>query len=52
MAYLICRPWITLKNGVRIYAKDHGKRAFCFYVDAEKRRIKKEPAETTADSIG
>ncbi|MFA5128583.1 MAG: hypothetical protein WC445_01300 [Patescibacteria group bacterium] len=47
---MICRPWITLRNGVRIYAKDHGKRAFCFYVDAKKRYVKKEPAEQTADS--
>jgi hypothetical protein len=30
---LVCRPWITGKDGKRIYAKWHGKRAFCFLVD-------------------
>lgn len=30
---LICRPWVTLKNGKKIYAKAHGKEAFCFYVN-------------------
>ncbi len=29
----ICRPWVT-KDGVRIYARNFGKKAFCFYVDA------------------
>lgn len=28
----IFRTWIT-KNGVRIYAKDYGKKAFRFWVD-------------------
>lgn len=28
---LICRPWITLKNGQRLYAKNVGKKAFCWY---------------------
>ena len=32
---LICRPWITTKNGKRIYAKNYGKEAFCFYVSKE-----------------
>ncbi|WP_168214713.1 MULTISPECIES: hypothetical protein [unclassified Lysinibacillus] len=31
----ICRPYITVK-GKRIYAKDCGKKAFCFYVDSDK----------------
>ena len=26
--YYIFRAWITTKDGERIYAKDHGKRAF------------------------
>ena len=30
----ICRPYITLKNGKRLYAAAYGKKAFCFYVDA------------------
>lgn len=31
---LICRPWITLKNGTVLHASQCGKKAFCFYVDA------------------
>lgn len=27
---LICRPFITLKSGKRIYAAAYGKKAFCF----------------------
>ncbi len=46
----ICRSWITLRNGSRLYAKDCGKRAFCFEVDES--RQKKEPvADNTTDSI-
>lgn len=30
---LICRPFITLKNGKRLYASAYGKQAFCFYVN-------------------
>ena len=30
----ICRPYITLKNGKRLYAAAYGKKAFCFYVNA------------------
>lgn len=29
----IFRAWITGKDGERIYARDHGKRAFRFWVD-------------------
>jgi hypothetical protein len=29
---IICRPFITLRNGKRLYAKDVGKQAFCFPV--------------------
>ena len=32
---LIYRPYITIK-GKRIYAKNHGKKAFCFWVDIEE----------------
>ncbi len=28
----ICRAWVT-KNGERIYARDQGLKAFCFYVN-------------------
>lgn len=31
----ICRPFIT-KNGVRVYAKDFGMKAFCWYVSEEE----------------
>lgn len=27
---LVFRPYITLKNGQRLYAKQFGKKAFCF----------------------
>ena len=30
---LICRAYITLRNGKRLYANSCGKKAFCFYVD-------------------
>ena len=33
---LICRPFITLKNGKRIFAHEYGKQAFCFWVPQEK----------------
>ena len=46
---LICRPWITLRDGSRLYARDRGKRAFCFYVD-EKVDIKKETVVDATDS--
>ena len=35
---LICRPYITLRNGRRIYAKWYGKRAFCFWVKKQPRK--------------
>jgi len=34
---MICRPFIT-KNGVRIYAKDVGKKAFCWEVTEEENK--------------
>ncbi|MFC4403341.1 hypothetical protein [Gracilibacillus xinjiangensis] len=34
---MICRPWITVK-GRRIYAKDVGKKAFCFEVTPEQHK--------------
>lgn len=27
---MVFRPYITLKNGQRLYAKQFGKKAFCF----------------------
>lgn len=37
----IFSTYITLKNGKRIYAKDYGKRAFCFEPGKKKKPIKK-----------
>ncbi|SFN32548.1 hypothetical protein SAMN05216386_0486 [Nitrosospira briensis] len=28
----VCRAWITLRNGTRLYARQCGKKAFCFLV--------------------
>lgn len=36
---LICRPYITRKDGQRIYASSLGKKAFCFYVDEERPHV-------------
>lgn len=32
----VYRPFITLKNGHRIYAKTYGKKVFRFWVDDNK----------------
>ena len=39
---MICRTWITLKDGTRLYARDRGLRAFCFEVNEEKPRLTKK----------
>ena len=31
--HLVFSAYITLKDGRRIYAKQYGKKAFCFYAD-------------------
>ncbi len=36
---MICRPFITLRNGKRLFAHEVGKTAFCFEVD-EVRKAK------------
>jgi hypothetical protein len=36
---LVCRPWITLRNGKRIYAAAYGRKAFCFWVPVKKTGI-------------
>jgi hypothetical protein len=33
----ICRPFIT-RNGVRIYARNHGLKAFCWDVTEEQHK--------------
>ncbi|WP_176538677.1 hypothetical protein [Bacillus cereus] len=35
---LICRPFITLKNGTKLYAKSVGKKAFCWEVSDEEHK--------------
>lgn len=35
---LICRPFITLKNGKRLYAYEKGLEAFCFEVTPEQHK--------------
>lgn len=50
----VCRPWIT-RNGVRIFAKDVGKKAFCWYVTEEKHKEyleKKAKEKTTSKTKG
>ncbi|MEH7223838.1 hypothetical protein V7112_08450 [Bacillus sp. JJ1566] len=43
---MICRPWIT-RNGVRIYAKSRGLKAFCWEVSQEEHEayLEKKKAE-------
>lgn len=36
MSTLICRPFITLRNGRRLFAHEVGKTAFCFEVNEVK----------------
>lgn len=38
---MICRASRTLPDGTKIYARDYGKRAFCFYPRGKKRKQKK-----------
>jgi len=53
MADVICRPFITLRNGKILYASAVGKRAFCFPADPDywKRRKKKEVAEKATSNL-
>lgn len=34
--HLVFRPWITLKNGTKLYARQIGKRAFPLVVPVNK----------------
>lgn len=34
---VIYRPWITLKNGTRIYAKNYGKKVFRLVINPEEK---------------
>lgn len=35
---MVYTPYITLKNGHRIYAKQYGKKVFCFPKNNEKEK--------------
>lgn len=35
---VICRAYITLRNGQRLYASQVGKKAFCWEVTPEKHK--------------
>ncbi len=39
---MICRPFITLKNGKVLYANKYGKKSFCFYVEEVRPRKTKD----------
>jgi len=39
---MVCRAWITI-NGEKIFAKDYGKKAFCFF-PKKKSGPKKDPS--------
>lgn len=41
---LICRPFITLRNGKRLFAHEVGKTAFCFEVDEVRKAKQPEGA--------
>jgi hypothetical protein len=47
---VICRAWITLKNGKRLYAAQLGKKGICFPVDTVRPK-KQEPAKQEDPAI-
>ncbi|BCG27933.1 hypothetical protein TUM18999_61240 [Pseudomonas tohonis] len=53
MGTMICRPFITLKNGRRLFAHEVGKTAFCFEVEEVKPAKSRAPlqGELDLDSI-
>ncbi|MFZ5365444.1 MAG: hypothetical protein ACOZBH_04595 [Patescibacteria group bacterium] len=50
MAEIICRPYITLRNGRVLWAREVGRRAFCFLADPDywKRKKIEEDAKMAA----
>jgi len=34
--------YITLKDGTRVYAKERGKKCFCFWVDSKSKEKKEK----------
>ena len=43
---MICRAYITI-DGQRIYAKDYGKKAFCFFPSSNKKKAEKKKPEAS-----
>lgn len=48
---LICRAYITLKNGQRLYAKQVGKKAFCWEVTEEEHKAYLEKRKKKAGKL-
>ncbi len=46
---LICTPYITLRNGKRLYAYEKGKEAFCFKVTPEQHKEYLERKKSNAN---
>ena len=44
---MICRPYITV-DGQKIWAKDYGKRAFCFFPSTKKKKKKAATVKSAA----
>jgi hypothetical protein len=48
---LICTPYITLRNGQRLYASQKGKEAFCFEVTEEQhQKYKNKKMQNTVEN--
>lgn len=49
---MICTPFITLRNGKRLYAHEKGKEAFCFNVSEEQHKeyMKRKEANKQNDN--
>jgi hypothetical protein len=50
MFMLICTPFITLKNGKKLFAHEKGKEAFCFEVTEEEHQKYMEKKKGTTKS--
>lgn len=49
---IICRPFITLRNGRKLYAHEVGKKAFCWEVSPEKEEAYKQKQAEKAKKKG
>lgn len=45
---LVCTPYITLRNGHRLYAHEKGLEAFCFEVSPEQQKKYEEKKQKKA----